>query len=447
MKLEILEQLCSGLEHAHKAGVVHRDIKPANLIIDPEATLKILDFGVAKPPATPQGGEATPLTSAHVIMGTPGYMSPEQYSGATVDYRSDMFAAAVVAFELLSGRKPFGTTPGEVATRVARGDIEPLTAGGVGVPSGVRDAVLRGLAVRPEDRHADMASMRRAFAEAREGLAFQPDVRFAPFNEARYPWRRLAASLAVATLALGAVWWFSSRPATVTPGAVQVTTDSPPSDAVALPSGTLLADTDPPPGDQPAARLRSVRTDPIESRVDAGASPPRDTNTRTQHSPNAPLALGSAALTDAVPAEGPQAHPPAPADKSSQPSLGPTGPPVEAPRTPTVDENAIRTALRALEAAFREASTPALKQVFPAMTSDQLNVWDRRFLDNASYTLRVQGEQLLVLSADRVQVNCTLAHMWVPKQGQPRQRGGRATILLQRAGSEWLVASIFGPGW
>ncbi len=99
--VNILQQTASALDYAHKKGIVHRDIKPANIMIDEDGTVKITDFGVAKIAASQQ------LTQTGTVLGTPNYMSPEQVQGKPVDGRADQFALAVVAYEMLTGEKPF----------------------------------------------------------------------------------------------------------------------------------------------------------------------------------------------------------------------------------------------------------------------------------------------------------------------------------------------------
>ena len=103
-KLQLIEEVCAGLAHAHEAGIVHRDIKPANLIVGPEGTVKILDFGIAKL-------IASEVTVAGAIMGTLNYMSPEQVRGADIDARADIFGRrgvmrTAVASTGLSGKAP-----------------------------------------------------------------------------------------------------------------------------------------------------------------------------------------------------------------------------------------------------------------------------------------------------------------------------------------------------
>ncbi len=98
--LSILRQTCGALDYAHKKGIVHRDIKPANIMVDESGAVKITDFGVAKV-------VSAQMTQSGTMMGTPNYMSPEQIQGADVDGRADQFAVAVIAYEVLTGEKPF----------------------------------------------------------------------------------------------------------------------------------------------------------------------------------------------------------------------------------------------------------------------------------------------------------------------------------------------------
>ena len=116
-----MEEVCAGLAHAHEAGIVHRDIKPANLIVGPEGTVKILDFGIAKL-------TATGITLPGAIMGTLNYMSPEQVKGTSVDARADIFSVGAVLYELLSHQQAFpGQVPDEVLHRILHGEPTPIT--------------------------------------------------------------------------------------------------------------------------------------------------------------------------------------------------------------------------------------------------------------------------------------------------------------------------------
>ncbi|MFO0927202.1 MAG: serine/threonine-protein kinase [Gemmataceae bacterium] len=100
--VDLGSQLCAALQHAHEAGIVHRDLKPSNLMILPDGTLKLTDFGIAK------DLDVTGLTGANCTVGTAAYMSPEQCRGdRDITYKSDLYSLGVVFFELITGRKPF----------------------------------------------------------------------------------------------------------------------------------------------------------------------------------------------------------------------------------------------------------------------------------------------------------------------------------------------------
>jgi len=108
---EIVRQLLDGLGYAHAQGVVHRDIKPSNILINDDGRIKISDFGIAHL-------DSSSLTQVGEIMGSPGYMSPEQFTGEEPDARTDIYSAGVIAYELLAGRKPFSGSNVEIMRQV-----------------------------------------------------------------------------------------------------------------------------------------------------------------------------------------------------------------------------------------------------------------------------------------------------------------------------------------
>ncbi|MCC7485162.1 MAG: protein kinase [Burkholderiales bacterium] len=102
---EIVRQLLDGLGYAHEQGVVHRDVKPSNILVNSDGRIKITDFGIARL-------DSSTLTQVGEIMGSPGYMAPEQFLGTEIDATSDLYSVGIIAFELLLGRRPFtGSNP------------------------------------------------------------------------------------------------------------------------------------------------------------------------------------------------------------------------------------------------------------------------------------------------------------------------------------------------
>ena len=160
-KLRWIEELCTGVAYAHQVGVIHRDIKPTNLMIDRSGRLKILDFGIARM----LGSLASHATA---LIGTPGYMAPEQILGGTIDYRSDLFSIGVVSYELLSYAEAFpGDTLPAITHRILSDEPVPLTQLVPDINLELVDIVERSLKKSAEERFADAESLRVAISAVR----------------------------------------------------------------------------------------------------------------------------------------------------------------------------------------------------------------------------------------------------------------------------------------
>ena len=154
---DLLAQAADAIGAAHAAGIVHRDVKPANLLVTPDRTMKITDFGIAR--AT----EGMALTETGQVMGTPQYLSPEQAQGGTATPASDVYSLGVVAFECLAGRRPFvaGTA---VATALAH-LREPVPDLPDDIPADLAAVVRRAMAKSPEERFPDATAFAAALRD------------------------------------------------------------------------------------------------------------------------------------------------------------------------------------------------------------------------------------------------------------------------------------------
>jgi eukaryotic-like serine/threonine-protein kinase len=196
--VRIMGQLLDALEYSHKNGVVHRDIKPANIMLLEEGTVKVTDFGIARI-------ESSTLTRAGTVMGSPSYMSPEQFLGVATDARSDLYSAGVVLYELLAGEVPF---PGSFSTamhKVLNDTPTPVSALNVHAPKGVDVLLGRALAKKPADRFQSAVEFKQAiFTTLLAAASVAPTGR-------RRIWPAIAACMVAAAGGAAYLAWSSSR--------------------------------------------------------------------------------------------------------------------------------------------------------------------------------------------------------------------------------------------
>jgi len=222
--LRLLRQAGLGLSAAHRAGIIHRDFKPSNVLIGKDGRARVGDFGIARSkdapppvpladvpppttapargpseaptlgPETPSTSLTHPLTIAGSLMGTPGYMAPEQYRGELATALTDQFAFCVALFEALYGKRPFaGHSLEEASANTLAGRMAPVPKDSK-VPAWVHRIVLRGLALAPSERHASMDALLAALGD-------DPSVKRAR------RWRLVAAALFATSLIAGTGLW------------------------------------------------------------------------------------------------------------------------------------------------------------------------------------------------------------------------------------------------
>jgi len=160
--LGLMEDLLAALQFSHEHGVVHRDIKPANIMMDKNGGLKIADFGIARL-------DSSGMTQAGMMIGTPTYMSPEQFLAQNVDARSDLYSSGVVLYQLLTGEKPFDGGLTALMHKVLYSDPPPPSVLDVTVPPAFDVVVQCAMAKRPDDRYATAAAFAVALRNAYEG--------------------------------------------------------------------------------------------------------------------------------------------------------------------------------------------------------------------------------------------------------------------------------------
>lgn len=201
--VQTLRDLADAVAAAHARGITHRDLKPENVMRTSDGRLKVLDFGLARFDGPVESGHGATLPG--LLIGTPGYMAPEQIDGGVIGPPTDVFALGVLAFELATGVHPFAAaTPIATAARVLGETPEPLAALRPDLPGPVAEVIERCLAKRPEDRPASAAALVAALAAAAAGdpPALPPDRRS---NQARdVIWWRIHQICVVGVYAAGA---------------------------------------------------------------------------------------------------------------------------------------------------------------------------------------------------------------------------------------------------
>ena len=184
--LEIATQVAEGLTKAHEAGIAHRDLKPENLMVSHDGLVKILDFGLAKLGSpSGEGPEmcTTSQTPAGLVLGTVGYMSPEQASGDRLDFRSDQFSFGLVLYEMVTGKRAFQrSTAPETLVAILREEAEPIGVRNPDAPAPLCWAIERCLAKEPDKRYVSTRDLARELAAIRDHFSDKPSKESRPTN-------------------------------------------------------------------------------------------------------------------------------------------------------------------------------------------------------------------------------------------------------------------------
>src|SRR5215470_282764 len=167
--IRIITQVLNALGFAHESGVIHRDVKPSNIMVLQQDHIKVADFGIARI-------DASDFTIVGDLLGTPAYMAPEQLTGGPVDHRTDLFAAGVILFEMLTGVKPFrGKSITEIMSLMEKRGPQDIRALNPAVPEALKRVIAKSVAFNPAQRYVDAAAFSQAATDALPLAASGPE--------------------------------------------------------------------------------------------------------------------------------------------------------------------------------------------------------------------------------------------------------------------------------
>jgi eukaryotic-like serine/threonine-protein kinase len=234
--------ILSGLAAAHERGIAHRDLKPENLFVTADGAVKILDFGLAKLSQTvPPGATASvatmasPQTTPGLVLGTIGYMAPEQVRGLPADHRADIFSFGAIIYEMFTGKRAFqGATTADTMTAILTSDPLDIGSAPGGTPAALNSIVRRCLEKDPRDRFQSARDLAFALEAVSSDTRSSGTALVAP-PQRPMGWRAIVAIAAIAVAAIALTLWLVAPPA-ITPAPML-------SVAITAPTGTIVEDT------------------------------------------------------------------------------------------------------------------------------------------------------------------------------------------------------------
>jgi eukaryotic-like serine/threonine-protein kinase len=216
---ELVSQAAEAIQFAHDQGTLHRDLKPANILLDPDGNPKITDFGLAKLASSPDDGSQATLTTTGQVLGTPGYMSPEQAAGRQhlIGPATDIYSLGAILYASLTGRAPFlADSPLETLLQVMHQEPVPPRALNPKIPRDLETIALKCLAKQPSGRYATarlLAEDLTRWLTGRPILAKPagPLRRLAKWSRRHPAWTAFLLVLVVASVSMAWLWWRAER--------------------------------------------------------------------------------------------------------------------------------------------------------------------------------------------------------------------------------------------